>query len=76
MNIVPHIRYSLVNNVCLTVQLLFVCGWLLTSGTVIPVSLIDVVPTVLEKFVFYGYLTAASVSLGLPAVCPLLFSNS
>ena len=45
---------------------MFVCHWLLTGGTVIPVSLIAVVPTVLEKSVFYGYLTAASVSLGLP----------
>ena len=31
-----------------------------------PVSLIAVVPTVLEKSVFYGYLGVASVSLGLP----------
>ena len=30
------------------------------------VSLIAVVPTVLEKFVLYGYLAVASVSLGLP----------
>ena len=52
--------------VCLMVQSLFVCRGLLTGGTVIPVSLIAVVPTVLEKSVFYGYLTAASVSLGLP----------
>ena len=52
--------------VCLRVELLFVCRWLLTGGTVIPVSLIAVVRTVLEKFVFYGYLTAAFVSLGLP----------
>ena len=50
----------------LMVQLLFVCRGLLTGGTVIPVSLIAVVPTVLEKSVFCGYLTAASVSLGLP----------
>ena len=35
-------------------------------STVIPVSLIAVVPTVLEKSVFYGYLAVASVSLGLP----------
>ena len=41
-----------------------------------PVSLIAVVPTVLEKSVFYGYLAAASVSFGLPTVCSLLFSNS
>ena len=47
-------------------QSLFVCRWLLTGGTVIPVSLIAVVPTVLEKIVFYGYVAAASVSLGLP----------
>ena len=48
----------------------------LTGGTVIPVSLIAVVPTVLEKSVFYGYLAAASVSLGLPTqVCALLFIN-
>ena len=47
-------------------QLLFVCRRLLTGGTVIPVSLIVVVPTVLEKSVFYGYLAVASVSLGLP----------
>ena len=46
--------------------MLFVYCWLLTGGTVIPVSLIAVVPTVLEKAVFYGYLIAASVSLGLP----------
>ena len=47
-------------------QWLFVCRRLLTGGTVIPVSLIAVVPTVLEKSVFYGYLAVASVSLGLP----------
>ena len=52
--------------VCLMLQLLFVCRWLLTGETVIPVSLIAVVPTVLEKSVFYGYLAVASVSLGLP----------
>jgi len=46
--------------------LLFVCHWLLTGGTVTPASLKAVVPTVLEKSVFYGYLTVASVSLGLP----------
>ena len=46
-------------------QSLFVCRRLLTGGTVIPVSLIAVVPTVLEKSVFYGYLAVASVSLGL-----------
>ena len=46
-------------------QSLFVCR-LLTGGTVIPVSLIAVVPTVVEKSVFYGYLAVASVSLGLP----------
>ena len=48
------------------VQLQFVWRWLLTGGTVIPVSLVAVVPTVLEKSVFYEYLTVASVSLGLP----------
>ena len=47
-------------------QSLFVCCWLLTGGTVIPVSLIAVVPTILEKSVLFGYLTAASVFLGLP----------
>ena len=47
-------------------QSLFVCRRLLTGETVIPVSLIAVVPTVLEKSVFYGYLAVASVSLGLP----------
>ena len=47
-------------------QSLFVCRRLLTGRTVIPVSLIAVVPTVLEKSVFYGYLAVASVSLGLP----------
>ena len=47
-------------------QSLFVCRRLLSGGTVIPVSLIAVVPTVLEKSVFYGYLAVASVSLGLP----------
>ena len=45
-------------------QSLFVCCWLLTGGTAIPVSLIAVVSTILEKSVFYGYLAAASVSLG------------
>ena len=48
------------------VQLQFLCHWLLTGGNVIPVSLIAVVPTVLEKFVFCDYLGVASVSLGLP----------
>ena len=43
-----------------------VCRWLLTDGAVIPVSLIAVVPTVQGKSVFYGYLSAASVSVGLP----------
>ena len=38
----------------------------LTGGTVIPVSLIAVVPTILKKSVFCGYLAVASVSLGLP----------
>ena len=47
------------------VQSLFVCRGLLTGGTVIPVSLVAVVPTVLEKSVFCGYLTPASVSLRL-----------
>ena len=47
-------------------QSLFVCRRLLTGGTVILVSLIAVVPTVLEKSVFYGYLAVASVSLRLP----------
>ena len=47
-------------------QSLFVCRRLLTGGTIIPVSLIAVVPTVLEKSVFYGYLAVASVFLGLP----------
>ena len=37
-------------------------------------SWIAVVPTVLEKSVFFGYLTAVSVSVGL--FCSLLFSNS
>ena len=31
------------------VQSLFVCHWLLTVGTVIPASLIAVLPTILEK---------------------------
>ena len=52
--------------VCLVVQSLFVCRWLLTGETVKPVSLIALVPTVHEKSVFYGYLPVASVSLGLP----------
>ena len=47
-------------------QSLFVCHWLLTGGTVIPVRLIAVVLTVLGKSVFYGYLIAAFVSLGIP----------
>ena len=62
----------------LTAELLtqFLCHWLLTGGTVIPVSLIAVVPTVLEKSVFYEYLSVASGSLGLPIVSTLLFSNN
>ena len=47
------------------VQSLFVCRWLLTGGTVIPVSLIAVVPTVLEKSAFYGYLAVAHGKTGL-----------
>ena len=47
-------------------QSLFVCRWFLTGGTVIPVSLIAVMAKVQEKSVFYGYLTAAFVSVGLP----------
>ena len=43
-----------------------VAHWLLTGGTVTPVSLIAVVPTVLEKSVFYEHLRLASVSPGLP----------
>ena len=46
-------------------QSLFVGRWFLTGGTVIPESLTAVIPTVLEKSVFYRYLTAASVSLEL-----------
>ena len=49
--------------VIVTVHLQFLCRWLLTGGTVITVSLIAVVPTVLEKSVFYEYLSVASVSL-------------
>ena len=48
---------------CYSRYLSFHC--LLTGGTVIPVSLIAVVPTFLEKSVFYGYLTPPSLSLGL-----------
>ena len=44
----------------------FVCRRLPTGGTVIPVSLIAVVLTVLEKSVFCGYLAVASVTLRLP----------
>ena len=46
------------------VQLQFVCHWLL-KGELVPFSSIAVVPTVLEKSVFYKYLTVAFVSLGL-----------
>ena len=35
----------------------------LTGGTVILVNLIAVVPTVVEKFVFYEYLSVASVDV-------------
>ena len=44
----------------LAIQVEFVCPWLLTGGTAIPVILIAVVPTVLEKSVFYEYLNVAS----------------
>ena len=60
-------------------QSLFVCRRLLTGGTVIPLSLIAVVPTVLEKSVFYGYLAVASVSFGLPTQfvhCCLVTTNA
>ena len=47
------------------------------SYYVMPVSLIALVPTVLEKSVFYRYLAVASVSLGLPTqFVHCLFSNS
>ena len=48
------------------VQLQLICHSLLTGGTVVPVRLIAVVPTVLEKSVFYKYLSVACVFLGLP----------
>ena len=48
---------------CYSRYLSFRC--LLTGGTVIPVSVIAVVPTFLEKSVFYWYLTPPSLSLGL-----------
>ena len=48
---------------CYSRYLSFRC--LLTGGTVIPVSVIAVVPTFLDKSVFYGYLTPPSLSLGL-----------
>ena len=59
-------------------QSLFVCRRLLTGGTVIPESLIAVVPTVLEKSVFYGYLAVASVNFpwATDTVCSLLFSSN
>ena len=62
-------------------QLQFPCRWLLTGGTVIPVSLTAVVPTVLEKFVFQYvrlYLSVVSVSLAwaTDTVCTLLFTNN
>ena len=63
--------------VCLMLQSLFVCRRLLTGGNVIPVSLIAVVPTVLEKSVFYEYLAVASCfPWATNTVCSLLFSSN
>ena len=46
----------------------YICIIVYTQNTAIPVIWIAVVATVrvLENSVFYGYLTAASVSFGLP----------
>ena len=44
----------------------YVCYLFAVRCSHVPVRLIAGVSTVLEKSVFYGYLTAASVSLGLP----------
>ena len=60
-----HVKMVSKERVSLTVQLQFLCRWLLTGGTVISVSLIAVLPTVLEKSMFYEYLSVASVFLGL-----------
>ena len=50
-------------SVSVTAQLQFLCRWLLTGGTALPVSLIAVLPSVLEKSMFYQYFNVASVSL-------------
>ena len=44
-------------------QSLFVCSWLLTGGTVISVSLIAVVPTIQEKYVFTDISASVSIEL-------------
>ena len=41
------------------------CNFSAVGGTVIHIRSIAVVPTVLEKFMFYEYLNVASVSLGI-----------
>ena len=48
-------------HVCLMLQFQFVWRWLVRGGAVLPVSLVAVVTTILEKSVFYGYFTASSV---------------
>ena len=62
--------------VSLSAQLQFLWHWLLTGGTVISVSLIAVVPTVLEKSVFYEYLHVACFPWGTDTISTLLFSNN
>ena len=59
-----------INCTCCNVELVraklqFICCWQLTSGTVVPICLIAVAPTVLEESVFHEYLSVAFVSLGL-----------
>ena len=62
--------------VSLAVQLQFVCRWLLTGGTVIPVSLIAVVPTVLENCVLRISHCCICFPWTTDTVCSLLFSNN
>ena len=67
---------SSLKRVSLSVQLQFLWHWLLTGGTVISVSLIAVMPTVLEKSVFYEYLSVACFPWATDTISTLLFSNN
>ena len=61
-----HVKWLTLLARTIKLQLISFCRALLTGETLIPVSLIALVPTILEKSVFYEYLNVASVSLQWP----------